>query len=470
MTPAAAVEDNRGSARRCPIRTVARLSLVLAAVTLLAHASACGDRGSGAGGAQPLEELAADGFLLGYPLVVTERTLQFFGAALGVNRPFTQQARSDASSRVVVAPNTDTLYAIAVLDLRPGPLLLELPDIPDRYHTFQLLDAYTESFAYLGTRTTEGRGGVWLLAPAGWQGDVPAGATRIDVPTPQAFLLGRVLVEDDADVPNVTALTAQVALAPLDPSAPPPPALGAAPGPPAETGRTGLAFWDEMGDALAINPPTTDAQRELLARLDVLGVGPGRHPSSEVTDPALRAALEAGIARGFARIERAAEESGTVNGWRLRTDIGTYGDDLETRAAIARLGWGANVPAEAIYPTAVEDSSGEPLDGAHRYRVRFAPGELPPVNAFWSLTLYAADRFLFDNPQRRYAISDRSPDLVYGADGSLEVWVQAEPPPGLEANWLPAPAGEFSLMLRLYLPTEEVTRGSWRPPTIERMD
>lgn len=436
---------------------------------MLAHALACGDRGSSVTAPATPEDLATEGFLLGYPLVVTERTLQFFGGALGVNRTFTQQARSDASSRVVVVPNTDTLYAIAVLDLRSGPLLLTLPDIPGRYHTFQLLDAWTESFAYLGTRTTEGRGGRWLLAPTGWQGDLPAGVARIDVPTPQAFLLGRVLVADDADVANVTALTAQVQLAPQDPDAPPPPALGTAPGPPAETGRNGLAFWDELGDALAVNPPTTAAQRDLVRRLAALGVGPGRRPSAEVTDPAVLAALEAGIARGFEHIEANVQASGTVNGWRLRTDIGTYGDDLETRAAIARYGWGANVPAEAIYPTAVTDSDGRTLSGTDRYRIRFAAGELPPVAAFWSLTLYAADRFLFDNPLRRYALGDRSPGLVYGDDGSLDLYVQAEAPAGHEANWLPAPPGEFSLMLRLYLPAAEVTDGRWRPPVIERL-
>lgn len=419
--------------------------------------------------AVPLEELAAEGFVFGYPLVVTQRTLQFFGGALGVNRPFAQQARTNASSRVVVAPNTDTLYTIAVLDLRAGPLLLTLPAIPNRYHTFQLLDAWTESFAYLGTRTTGGAAGRWLLAPPGWQGEMPPNAARIDVPTPLAFLLGRVLVADDADVPNVTALTSQVALEPLDPAAPSPPALGAAPGPPAETGSNGLAFWDELGDALAINPPTSDAQRSLLARLEAIGVGPGRHPSREMSDPRIRAALETGIALGSERIDANAAASGTVNGWRLRTDVGTYGDDLATRAAIARYGWGANVPAEAVYPTAVADVEGQPLDGANRYRIRFAADALPPVRAFWSLTLYAADRFLFDNPAKRFALGDRSPGLVRGADGSLEIYVQTDPPPGREANWLPPPPGEFSLMLRLYLPEDSVVDGSWQPPAIERL-
>jgi hypothetical protein len=438
------------------------------AAALLLTAAACGNSSSTSDA--PPEQLAADGFVFGYPLVVTERTMQAFAPVVGINRPFTQKARSNPSSRIVVAPNTDTLYAIAVLDLRAGPLLLTLPAIPDRYHTFQLLDAWTESFAYLGTRTTGGAAGTWLLVPPGWSGDVPAGTTRIDVPTPQAFLLGRVLVQDDADVANVVALTSQVTITPLDPGAPATPPLGTNPGPPAETGRNGLAFWDELGDALAINPPTTDLQRALLARLEALGVGPGRHPSTEVTDPAIRAALEAGIALGNARIDEIIAATGTVNGWRIRTDIGTYGDDLDTRAAIARSGWGANVPEEAVYPNAVAAADGATLDGTNLYRIHFAADALPPARAFWSLTLYGPDRFFVENDLHRYALGDRSPALAYGADGSLDLWIGNTPPPGREANWLPAPAGEFSLMLRLYLPTDDVLAGRWTPPSVERVD
>jgi hypothetical protein len=434
---------------------------------LLLCAAACGDRSTG--GDTDLTALATDGFVFGYPLVVTERTMQTFAPVTGINTPFTQKARSNATSRIVVAPNADTLYAIGVLDLRSGPLLLTLPDILDRYHTFQLLDAWTESFAYLGTRTTGGRAGTWLITPPGWTGDVPAGATKIDAPTPQVFLLGRVLVQDDGDVPAVTALTAQVKITPLDPSAPTTPPLGTSAGPPALTGNNGLAFWDELGDALAIDPPTTDAQRALLERLAVLGVGPGRHPSTEVTDPAIRAALEAGVTLGNARIDDSIEAIDTVNGWRLRTNIGTYGDDLDTRAAVARGGWGANVPEEAVYPSAVVDADGEPLDGRNLYRIHFAAGALPPVRAFWSLTLYGPDRFFVENDLHRYALGDRSPGLAYEADGALDLWVGNVAPPGLETNWLPAPAGPFSVMLRLYLPEDDVLAGRWPLPSIDRL-
>src|SRR6185369_5953633 len=167
--------------------------------------------------------------------------------------------------------------------------------------------------------------------------------------------------------------------------------------------------------------------------------------------------------------EDAVDASGTVDGWHLRTDIGTYGDDLDTRAAVARNGWGANVPAEAVYPSADTDSSGAPLDGTSSYRIHLAGDALPPVQAFWSLTLYGPDRFFVENPLHRYALGDRSPGLVFGADGALDLYVGSTAPPGLESNWLPAPAGPFSLILRLYLPDDAILDGRWVPPPIERL-
>jgi hypothetical protein len=365
----------------------------------------------------------------------------------------------------VVAPNTDTLYAIAVVDLRGGPLLLDLPAIEDRYHTFQIMDAWTNSFAYLGTRTTDGRAGTWALTPPGWEGELPAGVEELAVPTQRAFLLGRVFVEDDEDVPAVTALTRQVRLRPLDPDQPAPPPLEPAAGPPAAAGRD-VTFFDELGDALAIDPPTTDHQRTLLEQLATIGVGPGLHPSGgEHAD-----VLAAGLAAATDRLRTGAAEGEASGGWRVHTDLGTYGDDLEKRAVIARLGWGANVDEEALYPTATEDAEGRPLNGERAYRLRFAAGELPPVDAFWSLTLYGPDRFFVENPERLYAL--RHPgDLEFGDDGSLEIAIGTERPADVpEANWLPAPPGPFSLMLRLYLPDPTVVADGWRPPPLEVAD
>ena len=274
------------------------------------------------------------------------------------------------------------------------------------------------------------------------------------------------LVDGPDDVAAVTALTRQVALTPVELATEPLPDLGEPAGPPAEAGTNGMAFWDELGDALADNPPTTDAQRELLDRLATLGVGPGRHPSTEVTDPDVRAALEAGLADGAAQIDEFGAASASTVGWSYRNDLGTYGDDLLLRALVSEVGWGANVAEEALYPTATTDANGDPLVGSTGYRIRFEPGQAPPVDAFWSLTLYGPDRFFVPNDLGRFALGDRSPGLAT-PDGGLEIVVSATPPPGEEDRWLPAPAGEFSLMLRLYLPRPEAIDLSWTPPSIE---
>jgi hypothetical protein len=414
---------------------------------------------------------AADAFVWGYPLVVTERTLQSLARLAPVNRLTFQPSRSDATTRVVVAPNTDTLYAVAPLDLRGGPFALTLPAIRDRYYSFQLLSAYTDSFAYVGTRATHDRAGTWVIAPPGWHGRIPNGATRISSPTDQMLLLGRFLVADDADVANVHALGNNVKLQPLSEltggaQQPAPPPIGQPAGTPQSVGDAGVGFYDELGDALAVNPPVEGQERRTLAGFAALGIGPGRHPSTEVQDPRVQAALAAGVQEGQRRITRAVSASKSVNGWVVNLHVGRYDHDALTRAAVAEVGWGANVPAEAIYASSSRDTGGAPYDGSRGYVIHFARRRLPPVKAFWSVTMYGPDRFFVENPINRYAIGDRTPGLQYGADGSLDIYVQHDAPTGHESNWLPAPAGPISLTLRLYLPKAAAIAGRYEYPTV----
>ena len=458
----------------------------LAAVVLLVGTAACSGGDGGGGGARGGERGSDDGegrmsdvdrvaeaYVAGYPLVVSVRTFQRLGGLVGVNRLFWQTALSGPENRFVVAPNRDTLYSIAVLDLRSEPMVLTLPEVTDRYFTYQLLDAWTDSFAYVGTRATGGRAGSWVVTPPGWEGELPAGAERLESATPQVFLLGRFLVDDEADVADVTAISRETRLRPLSAVTgtappPPPPALGEPAGTPQGV-PADASFFDELGDALAVNPPPTEAQRSLFAGVEDLGIGPGATP-----DDADRRLLDEGAAAGDRRIDGEVEGGRSArDGWMANLRIGTYGDDTLLRAFVARIGWGANVPEEAVYPVARVDAGGEPLDGGggRAYRIRFPAGGLPPVDAFWSLSVYGPDMFFREHPSGRYAIGDRTPGLRYGEDGSLEITLShAEPADrGAAANWLPVPDGPFVLMLRLYLPGPPVLDGDYDYPAVERV-
>jgi len=433
--------------------------------------------GSTSPNAEPAEsaaQLAADAYVWGYPLVVTERTLQSLARLVPENRLTFQPALTNVSSRTIVSPNADTLYAVAPLDLRSEPYVLTLPAIHSRYYSFQLLSAYTDSFAYIGTRATGGRAGRWGITPPGWRGHLPRGITQITSLTPQLLLLGRFAATDDADVARVHAIARHVLLEPLSmvtgttPALPPPP-FGRPAGTPQSVAAAGIGFFDQLGDALAINPPTDPVERRTLQRFAELGIGIGRHPSTQVHDTRIRAALSMGVRLGAADIAAAAGTSGdSIDGWTINLHIGTYGHNALLRAAVAETGWGANVPAEAVYAHTRTDVTGTPLSGAHRYRLHFSGSELPPVKAFWSITMYGPDLFFVASPIDRYAIGSDTTGLQYGSDGSLDLYVQHDPPRGHESNWLPAPTGPFVLTMRLYVPETEVLEGRYHYPPIEQ--
>lgn len=466
------------------LRTPSRL-IVLVVVVLFIGASACSSSSPRPGSASATTTasatssaapasaaLAAQAYVWGQPLVISVRTAQRFAQLLGVDQLTTQRTLSDASSRLVVAPNVDTLYSVAVLDLRRGPEVLTVPAIGDRYYTYQFLDMYTESFAYVGTRATGGRAGSWLVVAPDWRGSVPPGDTLVRASTPVVIMLGRFLVSGPSDLPAAQATMAQVQLRPgpagTQPGAGDAPAgLGNPIGTPQTVGHAGAAFFDELGDDLAVNPPTSAADRAELARLAPLGVGPGRHPGAAATT-AERAVLAQGVSQGAARVAAAtaASTAHDTNGWSSSTHVGRYGADFSTRAVVAQSGWGANVPEEAMYLHSTHDGQGRPYSGARPYVLHFPPGSLPPAKAFWSITLYGPDRFLVANPENRFAIGNRTPGLVTNPDGSLDVYLQTTAPVGHEANWIPTPAGAFSLTLRIYLPGPSALDGSYRVPAV----
>jgi hypothetical protein len=291
-------------------------------------------------------------------------------------------------------------------------------------------------------------------------------------PSRRVWVIGRTLATDRTDQRRAVAEMRRYRLTP--------PGGGrrfgrCRPGKPREARTpTGLAFLDALGRALAQNPPPA-RDRPLVERLAAVGVGPGMRPERAGLAPDVLQALVAGvdaIARALPGAARNTILQGSLanEGWSIpRPIIGNYGTDYTYRAGVALLGLGANTPDEAMYPTALTDATGQLFDGSNRYRLTFAPGREPPARAFWSLTMYDADGYLVENPQRRYAIGDSHPPLLRRPDGSIVVAIQRERPTEPRVNWLPAPAGGFRLNLRLYVPERSALSGAWRPPPVQRL-
>jgi hypothetical protein len=414
-------------------------------------------------------QAAVEAYIWGYPLVVMARTRAALVCATGVNTFLDQASLSGPSSRLVVTPNTDTLYASAWLDLRAGPVVLRIPSLTDHYYAFQLLDMYTNTITNVGSRTIgQGPAPVAVTGPK-WKGRLPAGTQRISSPTPDVWIIGRTLPKNDADVPNVVALQREYALTPVASN-------GSTLGPdrgqcgragPATVSASGAEFFDELGAALAADPPPT-GDAPVLRDLSAAGIGVGMRPSTHAS-PAVTAALGQSIPAANATIAATAARNLTaVNGWSRLEHLGAYGRDYVTRAAVAQTALGANVPAESVYYSAGADSARTPLVGTRPVIVHFVAGQLPPVEqrGFWSVTLYGPDHFLVANQLDRYAIGDRTAGLQRASDGSLDLYLGAQAPVGHETNWLPAPPGSYSLVLRAYVPGAGIRQGTWSPPTI----
>jgi hypothetical protein len=409
-----------------------------------------------------LRSAAAEGYIYGVAPVAVARTRALFLPLTGVNRLHHSQLLADPDSRTVVAPNVDTLYTHGWLDLRGGPALVTIPDSPDRYRIYQLMDIWSNTFASLGAAA-----GGFAVVPPGFEGELPADVARIASPSWDVWLLGRTQVSGAADLDAALRVQQSPRLeilpSPID-GAPPELPAGLAAGPYALP-EPKVAFFEELTGILEADPaPAADAP--LLERLTALGVvaGASERPRSQRSV----AALEAGIDDGIAKLAASTGKESTA-GWTGSFSAGVYGTDYATRAVVARDGLGASVPEQALYYFARTDGSGEPLFGERAYRLRFAAGRLPPSGrrGFWSLTMYGADRFLVANRLDRYAVGDRSGHLVYEDDGSLEIDLSRAAPAAGESNWLPAPSGPFVLGLRLYVPRIEARSRRWWPPDVE---
>lgn len=384
-----------------------------------------------------------------------------------------------AEFRAVVRPNFDTLYSSAWLDLTAEPMIISAPDTEGRYYMLPMLDMWSDVFAVPGKRTSGTHAGHWAVVPRGWSGTLPTGVERIDAPTPYVWIIGRTQTNGPSDYPAVHKVQAGYKVTPLSrwgkPAEPVAvqvdPSIDMKTAPLAQVNALTTAQYFALGaELMALHRPH-DTDWSQVARLRRIGLEAGKPFDLARLDPAVRKGLESVAADGQKTIvDKIPTLARVVNGWEMNiSSMGVYGDYYLKRAIVAMVGLGANQPEDAVYPLNIADADGKPLTGESRYVLHFEKSELPPVDAFWSVTMYDAEGFQVANPINRFAIGDRD-KLRFNADGSLDLYIQhANPGPDQESNWLPAPAsGKLGVTMRLYAPRSNVLDGRWNPPAIRR--
>ena len=435
-------------------------------------------------------QIGVEAYIYGYPLVtmeMTRRVLTNVAAPKGQKAPVGQFARlreyPTPANKEVTAPNADTLYTQAWLDVSKEPYVLSLPDEKGRYYLMPMLSGWTDVFQVPGKRTTGTKAQTYAITGPNWKGTLPPGLTEYKSPTGMVWIIGRTYCTGSpADYKAVHKLQDEYKLVPLSaygkPYAPPPGQVDPSidmktPVRNQVNGMDAGAYFKLLATLMKDNPPAA-ADAPMVAKMAKIGIVPGQDFDMSKLDPAVAKALQDIVKPAQEKIMSQMQVGGSVNvnGWSYRTKgIGIYGTDYLQRAFITALGLGANQPQDALYPTSVADAAGQPYDGARKYVMHFDKGQTPPAQAFWSLTMYDAQYFFVANPLNRYTLSSRS-QFKPNQDGSVDLYIQNESPgKDKEANWLPAPKGKFVLMLRLYWPYEpphvSIIDGSWKPPVVK---
>lgn len=492
---------------------LAKIASITATVLLAAALASCGkqeapnaeqagadvkakveaDAKAAAAAAKELEarEIAIDAYIYAYPLVTmefTRRVMTNVDKPAGSKAPMGQFARLRSYPAVddhsVTAPNADTLYTLTWLDVSKEPWILSIPDMKDRYFVFPILDAWTNVFQDPGKRTTGTKAQKYAITGPGWSGTLPAGVTEYKSPTDMVWVLGRIYCTGTSeDYKAVHALQDQVSAVPLSsygkPYTPAPGTVDAAidmkTAPRDQVNAMDAATYFKLfAELLKTNPPTAD-DAPMVAKLAKIGIVPGQDFDASKLEPAVAKGIVAAPKHGQEKISSLKEaivtgDAKVEHGWMFFSKTGLYGTGYLNRALITWYGLGANRPQDAVYPTSEGPDILKKYSGANKYVAHFKKGELPPANAFWSITMYDKDYFFVPNPINRYTVSSRN-KFKTNADGSIDLYIQQDSPgKDKEQNWLPAPSDAFVLMMRLYWPSEKppsILDGTWKPPEVK---
>ena len=462
------------------MKSVVLSSMIFLGTVMQLHAAASTEQ---------INKQVIDAYVYGFPLVlmdITKDVLTDTSKVTSTKAPINQfvfkRIFPDPSFTEVVSPNADTLYSQAWIDVKKEPVILSVPNMGDRYYLFPMLDMWTNVFFSPGTRTTGNGPNHFAITGPEWKGALPKGVEEVKSPTNSLWLIGRIQTNGSSDFATVNKLQDQYKLtllhdwntrytspasvlvnshvdsklAPID----------------QVLKMDGITFFKKLSTLLkTISIPVQDLGH--VKEFSKFGLIPGQNFDANTLSPQQTKALNESVKNAQLQIKNTWTKhpfATTENGWGvIRTGIGNYGTDYDMRAAVAYGGLGANLPEDAIYPVTNVDSTGQPLNGKFSYVIHFDKNALPPVKAFWSITMYNERHFFIPNSLKRYAIGDRD-KLKFNADGSLDIYIQnSAPKEAQKANWLPSPKDNFNLMLRLYQPGSEILNGAWKPPAVKKI-
>jgi hypothetical protein len=470
-----------------PKITLLMLSLGITVGVVACSTSSTQPTASGKPGVEEAVSLATDAYIYGYPLVTMDMTRKQLtnvvspdAAHAPVGQLLKLRTYPAVDNHAVTAPNADTLYTMTWLDLSKEPWILSVPDMGDRYYLLPMLDGWTNVFQVPGKRTTGDKAQKYAITGPGWSGTLPEGVTQYKSPTAMVWMLGRIYCTGTPDdYAKVHALQDKFVLVPLSSYGKPytPPAGQVDPNVDMKAAIRDqvdhmdvVAYFTYLAQLMKTNPPAAE-DAPMVASMAKIGLVPGQDFDPSKLGAFDKEAIKAVPKLAQAKIMEFFKKAGApINGWMFTTKTGIYGTDYLDRALITAIGLGANRPQDAVYPTGQKDGSGNDFDAASKkYVIHFDKGQMPPVDGFWSITMYDEHYFFVPNPLNRYTLSQRN-KFVTNADGSVDLYLQADSPgKAKEANWLPAPKAKFIPMLRLYWPKQtppSIIDGSWKPPAV----